>query len=146
MHGVPERLLVENAKRYSIGDRTPGLKVAPDGSLTLCIQSTDPGGDKTANWLPAPVGPFSPLMHLDMPEERPLHPVHGRPPIRRVRAGTTARADDRSAAGVPVQRAGEAVAGTVAPGTGWSDPAGRTSAAGSAAIGPRACSRSASIR
>ena len=46
--------------RFSIGDRTPGLKKNPDGSLDIWIGRTDPGGEKTANWLPAPAsGPFS---------------------------------------------------------------------------------------
>ncbi len=53
--------LVENPiKRYSIGDRTPGLRKNADGSLDLWIARSDPGGDKSANWLPAPAdGPFS---------------------------------------------------------------------------------------
>jgi hypothetical protein len=46
--------------RYSIGDRTAGLKKNADGSLDIWIGRTDPGGEKTANWLPAPAkGPFS---------------------------------------------------------------------------------------
>lgn len=45
--------------RYSIGDRTPGLATNADGSLDIWISRTDPGGARTANWLPAPAkGPF----------------------------------------------------------------------------------------
>jgi hypothetical protein len=53
--------LTENPlNRYSIGDRTAGLKTNADGSLDIWIGRTDPGGDRTANWLPAPAkGPFS---------------------------------------------------------------------------------------
>jgi len=59
MYKLPERLLVDNEiDRYSIGDRTKGFKPAEDGSLTIYIQSTAPEGDKKANWLPAPEGPF----------------------------------------------------------------------------------------
>ena len=29
-----------------------------DGSLTLCIQHEAPEGEKWANWIPAPAGPF----------------------------------------------------------------------------------------
>ncbi len=48
--------LVENSlQRYSIGDRTPGLKYNKDGSLTLQIQSTPPA-EGVSNWLPAPAG------------------------------------------------------------------------------------------
>lgn len=47
-------------RRYSIGDRTAGLTKNPDGSLDIWIARADPGGAKSANWLPAPAsGPFS---------------------------------------------------------------------------------------
>ncbi len=60
MYRLPERLLAANEiNRYSIGDRTDGLITAKDGSLTIYIQSTPPDGDKKANWLPSPKGPFS---------------------------------------------------------------------------------------
>jgi hypothetical protein len=59
MYRLPDRFLVENPlQRYSIGDRTPGLKTASDGSMEIYIQHDNPGPDKTANWLPAPAGPF----------------------------------------------------------------------------------------
>ena len=53
--------LVENPiRRYSIGDRTPGLKTNADDSLDIWISRADPGGDRSANWLPAPAsGPFT---------------------------------------------------------------------------------------
>jgi hypothetical protein len=45
--------------RYSIGDRTPGLKFNDDGSLDIWISRADPGGARSANWLPAPAeGPY----------------------------------------------------------------------------------------
>lgn len=46
--------------RYSIGDRTRGIKHNPDGSLDIWIGRHDPGGERSANWLPAPAkGPFT---------------------------------------------------------------------------------------
>ena len=49
--------LVENEiDRWSISDRTPGLVHDDDGSLTILISAERP--TKTANWLPAPNGPF----------------------------------------------------------------------------------------
>lgn len=42
--------------RFAIGDRTPGLKRNPDGTIDIRI-SARPPGDR-ANWLPAPAGPF----------------------------------------------------------------------------------------
>jgi len=59
MYNLPERLLVDNPiNRYSIGDRTAGLKESPDGSLEIRIQNDNPGPDRVSNWLPAPKGPF----------------------------------------------------------------------------------------
>ena len=55
MYNLPQRLLVENPiNRYSIGDRTPGLKKGKDGSLEIYLQNESPGADKESNWLPTP--------------------------------------------------------------------------------------------
>jgi len=63
--------LVENTiQRYSIGDRTPGLKTNADGSLDVWIARSDPGGDRSANWLPAPVsGPFTLSFRAYLPRD-----------------------------------------------------------------------------
>jgi hypothetical protein len=53
--GEGQFYLTENEiNRYSIGDRTPGLKTDSDGSLSLWLASKRPAGDRAANWLPAP--------------------------------------------------------------------------------------------
>jgi hypothetical protein len=55
-------------KRYAIGDRTPGLKRNADGSVDLWIGRADPGGERTANWLPAPkTGPFALYLRCYLP-------------------------------------------------------------------------------
>ncbi len=46
-------LIFNPIERYSIGNRTEGLNPDEDGGLTIYVQNTDPGGDKTANWLPS---------------------------------------------------------------------------------------------
>lgn len=70
MYTLPERLLVENPiQRYSIGDRTSGLKQGTDGSLEIYIQSENPGTDKASNWLPAPAGPFFFVARLYGPKD-----------------------------------------------------------------------------
>ena len=59
--------------RYTIGDRTQGLKRNADGTLDLWIGRTDPGGDKTANWLPAPQsGPFALYLRAYLPRPEML--------------------------------------------------------------------------
>ena len=60
MYRRSDFLLVENPiQRYAIGDRTAGLHLGADGSLTLCIQHAPPTTvDGRANWLPAPPDGF----------------------------------------------------------------------------------------
>lgn len=69
MYDVPDYYLVDNPiNRYSVGDRTPGLVFAPDGSLVLTICHREPA-DPTAraNWLPAPAGAFRPVLRMYEP-------------------------------------------------------------------------------
>jgi hypothetical protein len=55
-------------KRYAIGDRTAGLKRNADATLDLWIGRTDPGGERTPNWLPAPkAGPFAMYLRAYLP-------------------------------------------------------------------------------
>jgi hypothetical protein len=45
--------------RYSLGTKNKTLVYSEDGSLTLFAGSAAPGGEKNANWLPAPAETFS---------------------------------------------------------------------------------------
>ncbi len=45
--------------RFSLGTKNKNLVYGEDGSLTLYAGSRSPGGDKEANWLPAPDDDFS---------------------------------------------------------------------------------------
>jgi len=70
MYKLPERLLVENPiSRYLINSpMLPNLVKNPDGSLTIYIQTSSPGPEKEANWLPAPPGPFAVVMRVYWPK------------------------------------------------------------------------------
>jgi hypothetical protein len=58
--------------RYAIGDRTRGLRRAGNGVLDIWIGRKDPGGERTANWLPAPAsGSFALTLRAYLPK-RPL--------------------------------------------------------------------------
>lgn len=87
MYDVPEFYLVGNEiDRYAVGDRTPGLVTAEDGSFTLYLQADRPEEpEKAANWLPTPKqGPFRPIMRLYQPSAPILDGTFVLPPIRRV--------------------------------------------------------------
>ena len=68
--------------RYSIGDRTPGLRLEADGSLAIRLQADDPGSD--CNWLPAPPGErFYVVLRLYQPQHGHLEFRYAYPPLRR---------------------------------------------------------------
>lgn len=60
LYSLADYMLVANPiDRYSIGDRTPGLALEPDGSLRIFIQHLPPlDARERANWLPAPADAF----------------------------------------------------------------------------------------
>ena len=74
MYKLPESLLVDNPiNRYVINSSMlPDLVKDPDGSLTIYVQSTSPGPDREANWLPAPDGPFTIFMRVYWPKPEAL--------------------------------------------------------------------------
>ena len=61
-------LVPNSLRRYSIGDRTPGLTYGKDGSLKLYVQNESPGPERVANWLPAPKEGFMLMMRLYRPK------------------------------------------------------------------------------
>ncbi|WP_405017999.1 DUF1254 domain-containing protein [Kitasatospora sp. NBC_00070] len=83
MYGLPDRLLVDNPlERYSIGDRTPGLVYDPDGGLTLHVRHKRPANaEHSANWLPAPDGPFTVVIRLYGPDQAVLEGSWTIPPL-----------------------------------------------------------------
>lgn len=83
MYSMPHFYLVANPiERYSIGDRTPGLVYGEDGSLTLTLSAAEPSDPVArANWLPAPTGPFRPLLRMYIPDETVIDGSYEMPPI-----------------------------------------------------------------
>ncbi|BBO90727.1 DUF1254 domain-containing protein [Desulfosarcina ovata] len=69
-----ENFFVDNPiNRYAIGDRTKGLKIAGDGSLTIYIQNPAPEEAQNSNWLPAPTGDFRLSLRLYNPKQSVLN-------------------------------------------------------------------------
>ncbi|WP_406199963.1 DUF1254 domain-containing protein [Kitasatospora sp. NBC_01560] len=83
MYTLPDRQLVDNPlDRYSIGDRTPGLVRDRDGGLTLYVQHKRPAdAQHSANWLPAPDGPFTVVIRLYGPDASALDGRWTLPPL-----------------------------------------------------------------
>lgn len=76
--------LSENAiHRYTIGDRTKGLKFAADGSLSLTLSNTRPRAG-TSNWLPVPASGFTLVARLYLPHAAALDGSYALPPVERI--------------------------------------------------------------
>lgn len=75
--------LTENPiQRYAIGDRTKGLNRNSNGSLDIWISRNDPGGARTANWLPAPAsGPYGLIMRTYLPKPELLDGAYRLPAV-----------------------------------------------------------------
>lgn len=69
--------------RFAIGDRDP-LRYNADGSLDIYMQHANPGADRVANWLPAPVGQLGVTMRLYAPAPSVVAGQWSPPPVRRV--------------------------------------------------------------
>lgn len=73
--------------RYTLSARNKFVENS-DGSIDLYLQHENPGGDKEANWLPAPAGQFIPMMRLYWPKSSSPSLLNGTwkiPPIKRVK-------------------------------------------------------------
>ncbi len=70
---LPGRFLYDNKlNRYSIGDRTAGLKKDADGGLTIYIGHESPGKERESNWLPTPAGPYSAVVRVYGPSKEAM--------------------------------------------------------------------------
>jgi hypothetical protein len=74
---------VPNAlNRYNLAAWMP-LNYNPDGSLDFYLQTSSPGPDKEANWLPAPAsGPFNLVVRIFWPKESALAGTWKMPGVR----------------------------------------------------------------
>ncbi|MFI5000710.1 MAG: DUF1254 domain-containing protein [Reyranellales bacterium] len=70
--------------RYTIGDRTKGLKTGADGSLEIHLQHARPVADQEANWLPAPAGPMRLVLRAYEPAEPLLDGGYRVPAVKRL--------------------------------------------------------------
>jgi hypothetical protein len=72
------------AGRYSIGDRS-GLTLSAGGATDIWIGPNDPGGARSANWLPAPPdGRFVLLLRAYLPRRAMVDGTYLLPPVERI--------------------------------------------------------------
>jgi len=67
LYGADFFLYQNPLNRYSISDRTEGLRHQPDGSLDIFLQHGQPN-DGVSNWLPAPAGNFQLVLRTYQPK------------------------------------------------------------------------------
>jgi len=81
----PQGFYVPNTiNRYNLAAWMP-MKYNPDGSLDMYIQSSSPGADKEANWIPAPAsGPFNLTVRNYWPTQPVLDGTYKLPPVKKV--------------------------------------------------------------
>ena len=80
MYGSDNYLYDNPLNRYAIGNRTTGLVLNRDGSLTLHLSHDQPPSG-TSNWLPAPTGDFHLILRLYQPAASALDRKWTPPPI-----------------------------------------------------------------
>jgi hypothetical protein len=82
MYGTDLNLVPNSIDRYSIGDRTAGLKKDADGGLTIYLRSESPDGDEKANWLPSPAdGEWFVILRMYRPRVEVIDATWECPPI-----------------------------------------------------------------
>ncbi|UBM07337.1 DUF1254 domain-containing protein [Cupriavidus metallidurans] len=82
LYGEDRFFTANELGRYAVGDRTPGLRKEPDGTLVIPIGHARPAED--ANWLPAPSSHFYLILRLYHPSEAFRAGQYTIPAVRRV--------------------------------------------------------------
>ncbi len=62
--------------KFTVSPRD-NLKANEDGSITLYFQTEPPSANKEANGLPAPKGPFIPVLRMYWPKEKDPTIING---------------------------------------------------------------------
>ncbi len=85
MYELPASLLVDNPiDRYLLNSpMLPDFTRDPDGGITFYLQADSPSGNKQANWLPTPPGPFMAVMRLYWPKAEALEGTWQAPKLER---------------------------------------------------------------
>jgi hypothetical protein len=71
-YGLDFNLIDNSINRYSLGDRSTGLKYDADGGLTIYLQKDSPGSAMEGNWLPTGDEGFALVLRLYLPDQEAL--------------------------------------------------------------------------
>ncbi len=82
--------VANSLNRFAVSSWMP-FKRDADGALMIYFQNENPGGDREANWLPAPKGPFNLTMRLYAPKSEALTGAWKPPVIERIDSDTVGR-------------------------------------------------------
>ncbi|MFF0853064.1 DUF1254 domain-containing protein [Streptomyces sp. NPDC003280] len=84
-YGEDMNLIANPADRYSVGDRSTGLRWDADGGLTVHLQSEAPAEEREANWLPtAGDGTWFVALRMYRPRPEVIDATWECPPLTRV--------------------------------------------------------------
>lgn len=82
LYGEDRFFSANEAGRYAVGDRTPGLRLEDDGSLVIPVSHARPA--QAENWLPAPAGSFYLILRLYHPARSFLDGQYAIPALQRI--------------------------------------------------------------
>jgi hypothetical protein len=77
-----KRLVSNRLNRHNL--QNDDLRAGADGSYDVYLGSADPGGERTANWIPAPKGPFIVMLRVYAPKQEVLDGRWAAPGIKQV--------------------------------------------------------------
>ena len=83
MYGSDTNFVANDSKRYSIGDRTPGVVKGNNSTITVYIQPNQPTAQsERANWLPSPPnGSFYLILRTHGPRQPIIDQVWAPPAV-----------------------------------------------------------------
>ncbi len=84
VYGTDYNFIPNHINRYSIGDRTQGVKKNADGGTTFYFQNESPGPEKESNWLPTGSEAWFTILRMYVPHPAVINAEWKCPPIIKV--------------------------------------------------------------
>ncbi|MDW5553804.1 DUF1214 domain-containing protein, partial [Methanosarcina sp.] len=84
VYGTDYNFIPNHINRYSIGDRTRGVKKNADGGTTFYFQNESPGPEKESNWLPTGSEAWFTILRMYIPHPAVINAEWKCPPITKI--------------------------------------------------------------